>query len=267
MCSVTIRARLQSPGWSRRPAQVRTALGSRGSTWESQELGAGGWVSEDAFPCNLHHRVPRGHVLPGGSRHQLPRTHQETPRHIRPVLQPRPEGPAAPLGLSLENKPGSCLVSSHPWLQLPEGMPPAARPGPVRTRVCHHRHAQITCVRHHRHTRTRVCVLPQMRTQARAHVRHHRHGTALAGLLLPWGPWALLGQDTHLSEHPYICICPCNLPAAETPRAQRRVKPHVPRPLQAQWGRQDSAPSPGGRSSPSPSPTAHQPCPPPAPFL
>lgn len=82
---------------------------------------------------------------------------KKPPRHIRPVLQPHSERPPAPPGLSLENKPGSCLVSSHPWPQLPEGTPPTARPGPVHTLVRHHRHTRLTCVRH-----TFMCVSRQM---------------------------------------------------------------------------------------------------------
>ena len=238
-------------GSQHRSAQRSAAGGPRGNrkSWEQ----AGGCL-RTRFLATCTTESPEAVSFQEAPAISCPAHTKKPPRHIRPVLQPRPEGPAAPLGLSLENKPGSCLVSSHPWLQLPEGMPPAARPGPVRTRVCHHRHAQITCVRHHRHTRTRVCVLPQMRTQARAHVRHHRHGTALAGLLRPWGPRALLGQDTHLSEHPYICICPRNLPAAEDSSGTEKGQTSPAPPPAGTVGSSGLGPQPRGPLKPVPLP-------------
>ncbi|CAI9173406.1 unnamed protein product [Rangifer tarandus platyrhynchus] len=177
------------------------------------------------------------------------------------MLQPRPEGPPAPPSLSFKNKPGSCLVSLYPRPQLSEGTPPTARPGPVCTRVRHHRHTRLARVTADTsaHVRassdtlgSRACVTTDVRTQARACVRHHGHSTALAGLLRPWGPRALLGPDTHLSEHPYICIHPCDLPAAEKDSSGTEKGQTSPPPPAGTVGSSGLGPQPRGPLKPVP---------------
>ena len=176
MCSVTIRARLQSPGWSRQPAQVRTALGSRGSTWESQELGAGGWVSEDAFPCNLHHRDPRGRVLPGGSRHQLPRTHQETPQTHQARAPAPPRGASSPSGSELRKQtwklPGLIApmaaasrgdaTRSQAWASAHTCVSPQTRSDHMCASSQTYPHSRV-CVTTDAHTGSCSCASPQTR--------------------------------------------------------------------------------------------------------
>lgn len=265
--------------------------------WESQELftppgnpgcsqGAGGRASEDAFPCNLRHRVPRGRVLPGGSRHQLPRTRQETPQ-THQARAPAPlRAATGPAGSELRKQtwklPGLIApvaaasrgdaTHSQAWASAHTRASPQTHSAHMRASHVHvrvttdahvrvptsgHVHASSAHVRASSDTLgSHACVTRHL--CSRACVHHHRHGMVLAGLLRPWGPRALLGPDTHLSEHPYLCIHPCNLPAAEDSGTQKgQTSPALP-PLQAQWGRQDSAPIPGGCSSPSPSPTADQ---------
>lgn len=153
--------------------------------------GSGGRASEDTCPCarDLRHQVPRCRVLPAGS---PPSAALHTPRNPPDVSAPRSEGPPAPPGLSLENKPGSCLVSSHPRLPLPEGTLPTAGPGPRRVLLCHRRHS-CPC----------ACI-----TRERAWLS--------IGLPRPWGQQTLLRPDVCLSEHPCVCIRPCNLPPAGT---------------------------------------------------
>ena len=266
MCSVTIRARLQSPGWSQRPAQVHTVLGSRGSTWGSQELftppgnpgcsqGAGGRASEDAFPCNLHHRVPRGRVLPGGSRHQLPRTHQETPQTHQARAPALPRGATSPAGSELRKQ-----TWKLPGLIAPKAA--ASRGDATCSRAWASAHTRVTTDP----LRSRACVLTDI--PALACVCYHRLvlmcvTTDMARLLLGCSARGDRGPSwdrtpTCLSIPTSASVHATCLRQRRTPRAQRGVKPHPPCPLQAQWGREDSAPSPGGRSSPSPSPTAHQ---------
>lgn len=126
-----------------RSAQCSAAGGPRGdrkscshhpATQAAPREQAGGRL-RTRFPATCTTESPEAVSFQEAPAISCPAHTKKPPRHIRPVLQPCPEGPPAPLGLSLENKPGSCLVSSHPRLQLPEGTPPAAGPGPVRTRV------------------------------------------------------------------------------------------------------------------------------------
>ena len=152
---------MQSSGWPRWPpradtgqGQAPTVLSAAGGAHEGigscsrhpvtqaapGEQAAGHLRTRVPAPATCAIESPRGRVLTGDSQ---PSAALYTPRKPPDVSAPRSEGPPAPPGLSLETKPGSCLVSSHPQLRLPGGAPPTAGPGPRHMLVCHPRHTRV----------------------------------------------------------------------------------------------------------------------------
>ena len=154
-----VRAHVQSSGRPRWPPRADTGQGQAPTV-----LSAAGGVHEGIESCSRHPvtraapgeqaarhlrtRVPapatcaiespRGRVLPGGS---PPSAALYTPRNPPDVSAPHSEGPPAPLGLSLETKPGSCLVSSHPRLRLPGGAAHSQAWAKARARVSPQTHS------------------------------------------------------------------------------------------------------------------------------
>lgn len=102
--------------------------------------GSGGRASEDACPCasTCATESPDAVSFQQGS---LPSAALHMPRNPQTRGRfPGARGSTSPTRSELRKQPGSCLVSSHPRLPLPEGTLPTPA-WPRRVLVCHRRHS------------------------------------------------------------------------------------------------------------------------------
>lgn len=276
--------------------------------WESQELftppgnpgcsqGAGGRASEDAFPCNLRHRVPRGRVLPGGSRHQLPRTRQETPQ----THQAR-----APAPLRAATGPAGSELRKQTW-KLPGLIAPvaaASRGDATHSQAWASAHTRASpqthsAHMHASHVHVRVTTDAHVRVPTSGHVHassaHVRASSDTLGshacvttdtcahvraCITTDTAWFLLGcsargdRGPSWDQTPTCLSIPTSASVHATclqqrrTRAHRRVKPHPPFPhCRHSGGVRTQPPSRGAAQARPPPPQPIRPYPPPAPFL
>lgn len=167
------------PTWARLQSPVTRAAP------RDQAAGHRGRVSLRRRPAPP--RVPRCRVLQQAPRHQLPCTCQETPRRVSPALRGSTSPTKSELRKQTWKLPGLITPSA-----TSRGTLPTAWPGPRRVLVCHRRHS-CPCASSARERAWLSIGLP-----ARGDSRPSQ------------------GPDACLSEHPCVCIRPCNLPPAGT---------------------------------------------------
>lgn len=266
--------------------------------WESQELftppgnpgcsqGAGGRASEDAFPCNLRHRVPRGRVLPGGSRHQLPRTRQETPQ----THQAR-----APAPLRAATGPAGSELRKQTW-KLPGFIAPvaaASRGDATHSQAWASAHTRASPQTHSAHMRaSHVHVRVPTSGHVHASSAHVRASSDTLGshacvttdtcahvraCITTDTAWFLLGCSARGDHGPSWDRTPTclSIPTSASvhatclqqrrTRAHRRVKPHPPFPhCRHSGGVRTQPPSRGAAQARPPPPQPIRPCQPPHP--